>query len=73
MISLGHRLNLDVVAEGVEDIVTYERLRTLGCDTIQGYLIGQAMPLPKLIETTRNRTYSFLEASSQTTLAGSSN
>jgi EAL domain-containing protein (putative c-di-GMP-specific phosphodiesterase class I)/GGDEF domain-containing protein len=73
MIGLGHRLNLDVVAEGVEDIVTYERLRTLGCDTIQGYLIGQAMPLPKLIETTRNQTYSFLEASSQTTLAGSSN
>jgi EAL domain-containing protein (putative c-di-GMP-specific phosphodiesterase class I)/GGDEF domain-containing protein len=73
MISLGHRLNLDVVAEGVEDIVTYERLRALGCDTIQGYLIGQAMPLPKLIETTRNQTYSFLEASSQKTLAGSSN
>lgn len=73
MISLGHRLNLDVVAEGVEDIVTYERLRTLGCDTIQGYLIGQAMSLPKLIETTRNQTYSFLDASSQATLMGSSN
>lgn len=63
MISLGHRLKLDVVAEGVEDIATYERLRALGCDTIQGYLIGKAMPLPELIETTLNQPHSFLTTS----------
>ena len=51
MINLAHRLNLSVVAEGVEDVATYERLRTLGCDIIQGYLIGKAMPLPELIKT----------------------
>ncbi|PSJ18624.1 putative bifunctional diguanylate cyclase/phosphodiesterase [Nitrosomonas supralitoralis] len=51
MISLAHRLNLSVVAEGVEDVATYERLRVLGCDIIQGYLIGKAMPLPELINT----------------------
>jgi EAL domain-containing protein (putative c-di-GMP-specific phosphodiesterase class I) len=62
-----------VVAEGVEDIVTYERLRALGCDTIQGYLIGQAMPLHELIEATINQPHSFLEVSSQTMLPDPSN
>ncbi len=51
MISLAHRLNLHVVAEGVEDMATYERLRELGCDVIQGHLVGKAMPLPEFIET----------------------
>lgn len=51
MINLAHRLNLSVVAEGVEDHATYERLRVLGCDIIQGYLIGKAMPLPELLRT----------------------
>ncbi|MCE7913221.1 MAG: GGDEF domain-containing protein [Nitrosomonas sp. PRO4] len=50
MINLAHRLNLSVVAEGVEDYATYERLRVLGCDIIQGYLIGKAMPLPELLK-----------------------
>lgn len=52
MINLAHRLNLLVVAEGVEDIATYERLQALGCDIIQGYLIGKAMPLADLIAAT---------------------
>ncbi|SEQ00026.1 putative bifunctional diguanylate cyclase/phosphodiesterase [Nitrosomonas ureae] len=55
MITLAHRLNLSVVAEGVEDVATYERLRTLGCDVIQGYLIGKAMPLPELIKTVNDQ------------------
>lgn len=58
MISLGHRLDLRVVAEGVEDFSTYERLRMLGCDTIQGYFIGRAMPLPELLEFLKNRSCS---------------
>ncbi len=62
MINLAHRLNLSVVAEGVEDIATYERLQALGCDIIQGYLIGKAMPLPDLIEATLNRPIDFLRA-----------
>lgn len=65
MISLAHRLNLSVVAEGVEDIATYERLRTLGCDVIQGYLIGKPMPLPELIKTVSNQSLNFLETTSQ--------
>jgi EAL domain-containing protein (putative c-di-GMP-specific phosphodiesterase class I) len=37
IIDLGHNLGLTVVAEGVEDDDTLERLRTLGCDLAQGY------------------------------------
>ncbi|MFZ1712072.1 MAG: GGDEF domain-containing phosphodiesterase [Nitrosomonas sp.] len=55
MINLGHQLDLHVVAEGVEDEATYARLQELGCDTIQGYLIGKGMPLPELIQTARNQ------------------
>jgi EAL domain-containing protein (putative c-di-GMP-specific phosphodiesterase class I)/GGDEF domain-containing protein len=61
MINLAHRLNLSVVAEGVEDFVTYERLCALGCDIIQGYFIGKAMPLPELIEAVVNQSPRFLE------------
>jgi EAL domain-containing protein (putative c-di-GMP-specific phosphodiesterase class I) len=38
-IQLGHNLGLHVVAEGVEDRDTLRDLATLGCDTVQGYLI----------------------------------
>ncbi len=38
-IQLGHNLGLHVVAEGVEDCDTLRDLGTLGCDTVQGYLI----------------------------------
>jgi c-di-GMP-related signal transduction protein len=66
MITLAHRLNLSVVAEGVEDLATYQRLRTLGCDVIQGYLIGKAMPLPELIEAVNNQSFDFLRTSPNT-------
>jgi diguanylate cyclase (GGDEF)-like protein/PAS domain S-box-containing protein len=37
IIDLGHNLGLTVVAVGVEDDETLQRLRTLGCDRAQGY------------------------------------
>ncbi|MDI5968407.1 bifunctional diguanylate cyclase/phosphodiesterase [Streptomyces sp. SL13] len=43
-IDLAHSLGLLVVAEGVEDDETWERLRDLGCDAIQGWLVAAAMP-----------------------------
>ncbi len=65
MIGLGHRLNLSVVAEGVEDIATYECLRSMGCDIIQGYLIGQAIPVTELIETFANQPSGLFQEKSQ--------
>ncbi len=49
-IELGHNLGLQVVAEGVENQPTWERLAKLGCDVAQGYLISAPMPAEKFQE-----------------------
>jgi EAL domain-containing protein (putative c-di-GMP-specific phosphodiesterase class I) len=43
-INLGHDLGLNVIAEGVEDAATLQRLAGLGCDLAQGYHISRPMP-----------------------------
>lgn len=47
-IDLGHALGLRAVAEGIEHENQAERLRTLGCDLMQGFHIGRPMPIEKL-------------------------
>ena len=42
-IELGHRMSLDVVAEGVEEPEAWNLLRQLGCDYAQGYLISRPL------------------------------
>jgi diguanylate cyclase (GGDEF)-like protein len=42
-INLGHDLGLRIIAEGVEDAPTLERLATLGCDLAQGYYLSRPM------------------------------
>ena len=44
-ISLGHKLGLEVIAEGVETAKQTQFLRMHGCDMIQGHYIGRPMPL----------------------------
>jgi diguanylate cyclase (GGDEF)-like protein len=43
-VDLAHSLGLKVVAEGVEDDVTWQRLAELGCDIAQGWLLAKALP-----------------------------
>jgi len=43
-VQLGHALDLEVVAEGVEDTETYEYLAREGCDVVQGYLLSRPLP-----------------------------
>lgn len=50
MIGLGHQLGLSVVAEGVEDAATLERLRGLGCDLVQGFYLGRPARLAQFME-----------------------
>ncbi len=40
IISLGHSLGLDVIAEGIEDPAQLAELREMGCDHGQGYLFS---------------------------------
>jgi len=42
-IDLAHNMGLSVVAEGVEDDATLDRLRSMGCDMVQGYLLSRPM------------------------------
>ncbi|WP_051969886.1 putative bifunctional diguanylate cyclase/phosphodiesterase [Kitasatospora azatica] len=43
-VELAHSLGLTVVAEGVEDDETWERLHGLGVDAVQGWLVSAALP-----------------------------
>ena len=40
-------VGMTVTAEGVEDEATWERMRALGVDRAQGYLISRPVPLPR--------------------------
>ena len=44
-IDLARTMGHSVVAEGVEQQATWDQLRELGCDHVQGYLLAAAMPV----------------------------
>jgi EAL domain-containing protein (putative c-di-GMP-specific phosphodiesterase class I) len=48
-VDLGHALGLRVIAEGVEDPETLERLAVLGCDRAQGHYFSQPVPAEEFI------------------------
>ena len=41
IIDLGHRLGLEVIAEGVENQQTWDLLKEWGCNTVQGYHVSK--------------------------------
>ncbi|OZM57319.1 hypothetical protein CIB95_07595 [Lottiidibacillus patelloidae] len=43
LIELARSLRIQVVAEGIEDEVTLHHLKSLGCHSAQGYLLGKPM------------------------------
>lgn len=48
IIGLGHSLNQEVIAEGIETEDVMQRLIALGCKTGQGYLFSRPMPASKV-------------------------
>jgi len=48
-VDLGHALGLRVIAEGVEDGETLERLAALGCDRAQGHYFSMPVPAEEFI------------------------
>jgi EAL domain-containing protein (putative c-di-GMP-specific phosphodiesterase class I) len=44
IVGLAHGLNLTATAEGVETAGELAVLQTLGCDQVQGYLLGRPAP-----------------------------
>ncbi|SFM32990.1 EAL domain-containing protein [Marinobacter zhejiangensis] len=49
-LKLARTLNLEAVAEGVEDSATMELLSQLGCHRLQGYLFAKPMPVEEFLE-----------------------
>lgn len=45
IVSMAHRLDLHVIAEGVETREQLRRLRAVGCDFVQGYFFAKPMPV----------------------------
>jgi diguanylate cyclase (GGDEF)-like protein/PAS domain S-box-containing protein len=56
IVSLGHSLELAVVAEGVETAEQLAQLRTEGCDQVQGYYFGKPMPAEDFVALVRSRS-----------------
>src|SRR5262249_10857386 len=54
VITLGHSLNIAVVAEGVEAADQLASLRAEGCDEVQGYYSGKPMPAADFVELVRS-------------------
>jgi len=44
VIDLGHNLNMEVVAEGVENQDTWDLLTEMGCDVVQGFHLSKPLP-----------------------------
>jgi diguanylate cyclase (GGDEF)-like protein/PAS domain S-box-containing protein len=53
VISLGHSLNLKVIAEGVETDAQLAYLRRHGCDKMQGYLFSRPVPAMEFAQMLR--------------------
>jgi diguanylate cyclase (GGDEF)-like protein/PAS domain S-box-containing protein len=56
VVSLGHALDLHVVAEGVETGVQREALAAMGCRLAQGYLFGRPEPADSIVRSLRDST-----------------
>ena len=50
IITLGHALDLTVIAEGVETQEQLQYLRSLDCDVVQGFLFSKSLPAPAFEE-----------------------
>jgi diguanylate cyclase (GGDEF)-like protein len=48
IVNLGHELNLNVVAEGVETIEQFELLRSINCDAVQGFFFSRPLAATEL-------------------------
>ncbi|NVD05749.1 EAL domain-containing protein [Vibrio sp. JPW-9-11-11] len=57
IIMTAQRLNLEVIAEGVEDANELYALKQLGCEQFQGYLFDKPLPASELVERFKRNFY----------------
>jgi len=63
-IELAHNLGLEVVAEGVETLATWNTLKELGCDIGQGFYFSKPLPPEKLPKWVANQATAWAFATS---------
>ncbi|HEY9062752.1 MAG TPA: EAL domain-containing protein [Pseudobacteroides sp.] len=59
IVSLVHKLNIEVVAEGVETKSQLDYLKGCKCDNVQGYLFGRPVPAERIPEAIVNASNVF--------------
>lgn len=57
IISIGHRMGVKVVAEGIENSEQYKNLREMGCDMFQGYYFCRPLPADDVFSFYINNQY----------------
>lgn len=55
IVTMAHRISLTVVAEGVETLDQVNRLKSIGCDCVQGYYFAKPMPTDEFEELWREQ------------------
>jgi diguanylate cyclase (GGDEF)-like protein/PAS domain S-box-containing protein len=55
IITLAHKMNLRVIAEGIETARQFERLRELGCEFGQGYYFSQPLDAKAVVQFMRQQ------------------
>jgi PAS domain S-box/diguanylate cyclase (GGDEF) domain len=55
IITLAHKMNLRVIAEGIETARQFERLRELGCEFGQGYYFSQPLEAKAVVQFMRQQ------------------
>ncbi|MCE8001252.1 putative bifunctional diguanylate cyclase/phosphodiesterase [Billgrantia ethanolica] len=63
LIDVGHALDLEVTAEGVETQEQHRLLQEMGCDQAQGFLYAKALPAEEVLTWHRERERSSLRSS----------
>jgi len=54
LITMAHSMNMNVIAEGVEDIEQFDLLNQNNCDEIQGYLLSKPVEADALLTILKN-------------------
>ena len=68
IINIGHDLDLDVIAEGIENASQLDALRSAGCDFGQGYLFGRPSPAEEILGLVCPDTDSLVAGSTTSTV-----
>lgn len=61
MLKMAEQIGIHTLSEGVETAEEADFLKSVGCERLQGYLIGKPMPFDELYEKIKNGTYTVSE------------